>query len=294
MFIAAALFGVLLAESLGLFQSSSAVSAVSGAVDRTLRAGASQPGSAQSEMATAASPSAIGADAETPGSDSDLIEQNLKLKEENRDLQNRMVAILNWILANFRGKYPLPETYMSKLQITPVTEDFKLHPDAAKLFKVTPVEEGKINDVLAYAEKYLADIESAIITVTNPRPDKFILHIPTFTEEGKKLQEDLYAALEITLGPDRFDRFLTVTEPGLKSSFGHFGEASRTMIFELVYENGENMPRLQIKDGWVVEVGPETRQITAEESTVTNLPSKYIPYMAWMPEYVGSFPVARP
>ncbi len=220
---------------------------------------------------------------------SQLNEENLRLRTQNDELQNRLVAVLNWILANFRGKYPLSEAHMAKLQIPPLTDDYALHPDAMDFLKVTPDEEQKVNDAFAYAHQTLKEIEAAIITVTNPRPDKVILHIPTFPEDGKMLQEDLYAALDTTLGQDRFDRFLQVSETGLKQSFYQFGEASRTMVFELAYDSTSTTPQLKIKDGWVIDLGPNSRQVTAVESYVTNLPPTYNAYLAWLPEYVGMY-----
>lgn len=213
-----------------------------------------------------------------------LQEENRRLATETADLRQRLSAVLNWILTNFRGKYPLPEPLFDRLQITPVTEDYTLHPDVAALFKITPEEEQKINDIFAYARTYLQQIEAALLTVTSPRPDKIILHIPPFVEHGQALREDLYAALEITLGPNRFDRFLRVTESGLKSSFYRFGEASRTLVFELVYAGDAQPPQLKIKDGWIVETGPNQRTIEAVESTVTNVPPQYAAYTAWLPE----------
>jgi hypothetical protein len=220
---------------------------------------------------------------------SQLNEENLKLRTQNNELQSRLVAVLNWILTNFRGKYPLSEAHMAKLQIPPLTEDYTLHPDALDFLKVTPDEEQKVNDAFAYAHKTLEEIEAAIITATNPRPDKVILHIPAFPEDGKLLQDDLYSALDMTLGQDRFDRFLQVSESGLKQNFYQFGEASRTMVFELAYESNSTTPQLKIKDGWVIDLGPNSRQVTAVESYVTNLPTKYNAYLAWLPEYVGMY-----
>ncbi len=220
---------------------------------------------------------------------SQLNEENVRLRAQNHELQGRLVAVLNWILENFRGKYPLSEIHMAKLQIPPITEDFTLHPDALDFLKITPDEERKVNDAFAYARRTLEEIEAAIITVTNPRPDKVILHIPPFPEDGKVLQEDLYAALDATLGEDRFDRFLQVSETGLQQSFYRFGEASRTMVFELAYDAHSATPQLKIKDGWVIDLGPNSRRVTAVESFVTNLPGKYNAYLAWLPDYVGAY-----
>ena len=218
-----------------------------------------------------------------------LAEENRQLKQQNRELQGRLSAIMNWILANFRGKYPLSEGQMSRLQLQPVNGDFTLSDEVTDFLKVTPVEKEDINDALAYARDYLSQIEAALITVTNPRPDKVILHIPTFPEEGKALQEDLYSAIDVTLGPTRFDRFLTVAETGLKSNFSYFGEASRTMVFELAYAQDGGSPMLKIKDGWVIEIEPGLRSVTATETYVTNLPAGYAGYLSWLPEYVSAY-----
>lgn len=284
------LFALLLGDSLGLFFG---------------RAGAKPPGSIDLKNAgRASSEQPVGGTAKRleesvfgaadPVADlaikaSRLNEDNLKLRTQNHELQNRLVAVLNWILSNFKGKYPLSEAYMAKLQIPPLTDDFTLHPDALDFLKVTADEEQKVNDAFTYAHQTLQEIEAAIITITNPRPDKVILQIPAFPEDGKALQDDLYAALDTTLGPDRFDRFLQVSETGLKKSFYEFGEASRTMVFELVYVGDSAEPQLKIKDGWVIELGPNSRSVTAVESYVTNLPPKYNAYLAWLPEYVGMY-----
>lgn len=228
-------------------------------------------------------------DAETAAARDGLADENRQLKEENRQLQGRLTAVMNWILATFRGKYPLSESHMSRLQLAPLDGDFMLSDEVTDFLKVTPVEKEDINDALAYAKDSLAQIEAAIITVTNPRPDKVILHIPTFPEEGKALQDDLYSAMDVTLGPARFDRFLTVAETGIKSNFAYFGEASRTMVFELAYAEDGSAPQLKIKDGWVIEVGPHTRSVTATETYVTNLPAGYSAYLSWLPDYIAGY-----
>lgn len=284
------LFGVLFVQSFGLFERGAVrpVAAKAAMPDRT-------PAAAPAVSPSAAAPAPVRAEnpaAPEPSLTSEigrLRAENEALRGENLSLRARLIAVLNWMLANFRGKYPLPESFMSKVQLTPLTADFALHPDVIELLKITPDEQQNINDILQYARKYLTDIEAAVITVTNPRPDKVILHVPTFAEDGQVLKEDLYGALQVTLGPNRFDRFLKVSENGLKSSFYEFGEASRTMVFEMVYEPGQDMPQLKIKDGWVVELDPNTRTVTAMESVVTNLPPKYLAYLAWLPDYLVTY-----
>ena len=284
------LFALLIGDSLGLFGGRSSAKPPASMEWKNLgRASSEKPVGGTAKRSEESVFGAADPMADLAIKASRLNEENLKLRTQNNELQNRLVAVLNWILANFKGKYPLSETYMSKLQIPPLTEDYTLHPEALNFLKVTPDEEQKVNDAFAYARQTLEEIEATIITVTNPRPDKVILHIPAFAEDGKVLQEDLYAALDATLGQDRFDRFLQVSETGLKQSFYQFGEASRTMVFELAYKSNSTTPQLKIKDGWVIELGPNSRQVTAVESYVTNLPPKYNAYLAWLPEYVGMY-----
>lgn len=293
---AGVLFALLMGDSLGFFagRDGDRPPAVSG-LRNDSRSLPVRPGADPARQALAGTSGAADPAADLAMRASQLNEENLKLRTQNNELQNRLVAVLNWILANFRGKYPLSEAHMAKLQIPPLTDDYTLHPDALDFLKITPDEEQKVNDAFAYAHQTLEEIEEAIITVTNPRPDKVILHIPPFPEDGKVLQEDLYAALDTTLGQDRFDRFLQVSETGLKQSFYQFGGASRTMVFELAYDSTSTTPQLKIKDGWVIDLGPNSRQVTAVESYVTNLPPKYNAYLAWLPEYVGMYaaPKAR-
>ena len=281
------LFALLMGDSLGFFAGWSAANSSASTELKNASAGQSV-GWSDPRIGKSAS-GAVDPVADLAAKASQLNEENVRLRTQNNELKSRLVSVLNWILENFRGKYPLSEAHMAKLQIPPMTDDYTLHPDALSFLKVTPDEEQKVNDAFAYARQTLDEIEAAIITVTNPRPDKVILHIPTFPEDGKVLQEDLYAALDTTLGQDRFDRFLQVSESGLKQSFYQFGEASRTMVFELAYDSESTTPQLKIKDGWVIDLGPNSRQVTAVESFVTNLPAKYNGYLAWLPDYVGMY-----
>ena len=287
---AGVLFALLIGDSLGLFGTRSGANPSAAAeLKNSSKTLSAQPAGAKVSRSGESAFGAADPVADLAIKASQLNEENLRLRTQNSELQNRLVAVLNWILTNFRGKYPLSEAHMAKLQIPPLTDEFTLHPDALDFLKITPDEEQKVNDAFAYARQTLDEIEAAIITVTNPRPDKVILHIPTFPEDGKLLQDDLYAALDTTLGQDRFDRFMQVSETGLKQNFYQFGEASRTMVFELAYEGDSTTPQLKIKDGWVIDLGPNSRQVTAVESFVTNLPTKYNSYLAWLPEYVGMY-----
>ncbi|OQA29400.1 MAG: hypothetical protein BWY59_00338 [Verrucomicrobia bacterium ADurb.Bin345] len=219
----------------------------------------------------------------------DLAEENRRLRSANAALDDKLSEILNWILVNFRGKFPLPEALVSRVKLMPMLDNGVLNPEVGTLLRVTADEEDRMNDAFAFASDYMREIEAAILTVDQPKPGKVILHIPTFQADGEFLKGDLYNALEATLGTARFQQFLKVSEDGLKEHFYQFGEAARTMVFELTYVGNDPQPRLLIKDGYVVEIGPDARRVSAVESVVTNLPPKYTAYIAWLPEYVSAY-----
>jgi hypothetical protein len=263
--------------------------------DRPTAAKATQPPPTPASPDRTRTAASSGAPSMTPEplSARELAEENRKLREANALLQERLRAVLNWILANFRGRFPIPETLFSRVQISPLTDDDQLNPEIAELLRLSPDETERLNDAFAYALDYISHIEAAILTATEPRAGKIILHIPTFKENGQLLKEDLYAALETTLGSDRFARFRKVAENGMLRRFYHFGEASRTMVFELAYEENDPQPRILIKDGYILELAPGVREITATETVATNIPQKYAAYLAWLPEYFTTPPRAQ-
>jgi hypothetical protein len=220
----------------------------------------------------------------TPDDIESVLRENRRLSATNEKLQGQLVQILNWILANYKGKYPLPEKHFPKLKLAAVTEDYALNPDVAELLRITPEEEAMINDALAYAEAVVKIIEDESTTLASPNPDKVIVRIPAFPEEGAIVREDLYGALEITLGAHRFDRLMDVSEEELENSYHRFGDASRTIIFQLVYGDEDELPQLTIKDGWIIQEEDGTRLIQATESTVDVLPSEYADYADSLPQ----------
>lgn len=211
-----------------------------------------------------------------------------ELQRENDILRGRLNDLLQWILTNFRGKYPLPEAFMTRVRVNPLSEDFTLHPDAAELMQVTPEEAAMIDDAFGMGADWLREIEAATIQVRSPYPGKTVLSIPPFEEEGALLRDDLHGALEATLGADRFDRFLAFSGEDLAAGFNYYGEASRTLIFE-VLSDGVSDPQLVIRDAMVVPEGENTHRIEATEATVTNLPSRYFHYLSWLPDYVAAY-----
>ncbi len=219
-----------------------------------------------------------------------LEKENRELRAYSRATGQQYEELANWVLKNMRGRFPLKERFVSRLKFSPLSEDFSLHPDVAEFLDVTENEQGLLNDAFVYGRGALAELESTYISVTQAAPDRVTLHIPPFEQEGGALREDLYGALASVLGPTRFDRLIEVSEEELAKNYHYFGQAARTMIFELTAsENPKEAPYLVIKDGWVIPNGPDQRSIQATESAVRELPPAYATYMAWLPDFVVAY-----
>jgi len=213
-----------------------------------------------------------------------LIAENQRLTILNDKLESQLTDFLNWVLVNFQGKHPLPLEQLKKLKLTAVASDFCLHPEVAEFLNITAEEQSMINDVFGYTEKLLREIEWDNLSVTAPSASKHILYIPTFYEEGTALREDLYAALETTLGGPRFDRLIDVSQSDLETSFHHFGDAAHTIVFEARYVENDDTPYLYIKDGWITDSANGQRVISAVESSTTALPEQYTQYAEFLPD----------
>lgn len=216
-----------------------------------------------------------------------------QLAAENADIRQQLESLMNWVLANVRGKYPLPERMVTNLAVAAVNKDFTLSGDVAELLRVTPEERSMVDDALVTTRQNIAVIESDVMQVAESGPDKVKLYVPPYEEEGLAAREDLYAALEVTLGASRFDRFMDVANKSLEEQYNYFGRAARTMTFEVAYPSDQSIPPyLVIRDGWDIPDGQSSHTIQIKESSVYELPPAYLAYLNLMPANVASY--ARP
>jgi hypothetical protein len=229
-------------------------------------------------------PAAVQAPAQPlPARDPELEDQIATLQREKDQIQQQLTDFLQWLLVNYKGKYPLPESFMAKLRLSPVSGDLTLNREVAELLKITAEEEALINDAFVGTEQLLTEVQSALMTIREERPDRVVVHIPAFSEEGGLVKDDLLLALESTMGPERFDRFLEVGEKELDETFQKFGQRARTIIFEVVYPpEAHAAPLLRIKDGWIEDDGPGRKIVTATQSIVEELPDEYLAYINWL------------
>jgi hypothetical protein len=214
-----------------------------------------------------------------------------QLEMENARLRSRLDDMLNWILDNVRGTFPLPEDQMANLRLVPVDEDMAVSGDIAQLLRLNEEEVGRLDAAFLGTRSVLQDLEAENISVEKPAENQVVLNIPPYGEEGQLVREELYGELKKTLGTARFDRFLQVASTGLDEKFEYFGDVDRTLQFEAMEDEKSGTSQLFVRDERVLpsKADPLRQDITASERIVTELPAEYYPYWNWLPEYVTRF-----
>lgn len=225
-------------------------------------------------------------------SQKELLERKaFQLEMENARLRGRLDDMLNWILDNVRGTFPLPEGQMAHLRLVPVDTNMAVSDDVAQLLRLNDEEVDRLDAAFMGTKALLQDLETENISVDQPSESQVVLNIPPYAEDGQLVREELYGELKKTLGAARFDRFLQVAGTGLDEKFEYFGEADRTLQFEAVQDAVSGDSQLFVRDERVVpnRDDPLRQDITASERIVTELPQEYYHYWNWLPDYVTRF-----
>ena len=210
---------------------------------------------------------------------------------ENARLRGRLDDMLNWILDNVRGTFPMPEDQMGNLRVVPVDDDMAVSDDLVQLLRLGDEEVDRLDAAFMGTRAVLQDLEAENIAVDEPAENQVVLSIPPYAEEGGLVREELYGELKKTLGAARFDRFRQVAEAGLDEKFEYFGEVDRTLQFEAMQDEASGVAQLFVRDERVLpsKDDPLRQDITASERIVTELPAEYYPYWNFLPEYVTRF-----
>lgn len=248
---------------------------------------ASAPAPAVQEVrATISAPAKVEPKPETATAPQELQEA----RRAQREASGRYEELANWVLANMRGRFLLKEKHVGRLRFIPVSDDFKVHPELAEFLAVDDRETGLLNDILQYGRTTLLDLQNRFLVATQPAPETAVLFIPPFEKEGAGLREDLYAAMRSILGPDRFSRMIAVSEEELARAYDYFGAASRSVAFQLVPgEKPRDPPHLVIRDSWMIQKDESRRVTETSEQAVRELPARYTPYLAWLPDFVSFY-----
>ncbi|NCD34384.1 MAG: hypothetical protein EOL87_13345 [Spartobacteria bacterium] len=213
--------------------------------------------------------------------------QNQLLQQENNRLQKQLGELINWMLQNYRGRYPVPEHQLTNMLLSAINEqNFTPHNDLVEFLRLTATEQAMLSDAFQFGQEQLNQIIASNITVLTDNSGKTTLYIPPFPEEGDILKNDLYQAISLSLDPARFDKFIDVAEQRFNQSFYYFGEAAHTLVFEPIYIDESSPLQWSIKDAWIIQQDDTSRSVQAMESTVTNIPASYLPFREFLPEYM--------
>ncbi len=212
------------------------------------------------------------------------------LRQENRvstlrhtKLTHQHEDLLNWILRNYSGKFPLPEEQLHKLKLQPLDEAYGLHEDLESFLHITDDEKKAISDTFIYTRAVMDAIEMERMEITFLTPQHAVLTIPPYPEEGARIQASLLANLEAALGKDRYAWFYDVSNEALEKGFHFFGRATRTLTFEVDYPDEQESPIITINDGWIREDG-EKWIVHAEEVQVAKPAEEYISFLSALPD----------
>ena len=239
-----------------------------------------------------ASAPAAGVLSAAPAADRDWLERKaFQLEMDNARLRGRLDDMLNWIIENVRGTFPLPDAQMANLRLVPVDADMATSADLIQVLRLNDEEVNRLDDAFQGTRSVLQELETENISVAEPTETQVVLNMPPYAEEGQLVREELYGELKKTLGAARFDRFLQVAGTGLAEKFEYFGEADRTLQFEAVQDEASGAAQLFVRDERVLpgKDDPLRQDIVASERIVTELPEEYYPYWNWLPETVTRF-----
>ena len=239
--------------------------------------------------APAAAPAAPAAPA--AAADRDLERKAFRLEMENAKLRARLDDMLNWIIDNVRGTFPLPDHQMANLRIAPVDTNLATSADLAEILRLDDEEIFLLDSAFLGTQSVLRELEAEKISVDRPAEKQTVLSIPPYAEEGELVREELYGELKRTLGAGRFDRFLQIASAGLDESFDHFGAADRTLEFEEVTDVATGEAQLYVRDERVLpnKDDPRRQDVVASERLVAELPGEYVAYWNWLPDYVTRY-----
>ena len=91
---------------------------------------------------------------------------NQQLLNDHAKLQDRYNSMLTWMMDNYRGKFPLPERLVKRLQIVPLDDKGEISADLAEVLKLSDDEKTQMMDVIKYVRANLEYTERERARIT--------------------------------------------------------------------------------------------------------------------------------
>lgn len=221
-----------------------------------------------------------------------LARKAFQLEMDNARLRGRLEDMLNWIVANLKGTFPLPDNQIANLRLLPMDESLEgVSEDLIRLLRLNDTEIDSLDTAFIGTHTLLRDLEEAGIAVESPSPNQVVLNIPAFADEGHEAREELYAELKRALGTPRFNLLLQVAEDGLDEQFENFGDQERILEFEALTDPAGGGEQLFVRDERArpSKKDPFRVDLTTSERIVTELPPEYYTYLHWLPASIMRF-----
>lgn len=204
-----------------------------------------------------------------------LHDANTGLARENEALRSQLSALLKWILDNFRGRYPVPEHLVQRLDVPALTEEFRVHDDLAALLRMTPEERARLDAAFQSARLMADAAEAAVTRAAVPSASELVIEIPPHEEQGDGIRRHLMAALDAALGTNRAPWAAAAAARDFDRRFGSFGREHRTVRFELAYPEGGGEPWIRIRDERMSTESDGRQRRESVEMTTERLPPEY-------------------
>lgn len=167
----------------------------------------------------------------------------LALRKENRALRAENAQLRLSALAGASNAKPAEPAGLDKLQWlaamkrqgiletpVPVMDGRgKVDPKFADLFHLTPAEASAMQAALDSARTRLNALAQANAKVVEDSPNRFVLSVTPFPEEGGQVYDETFASLARVLGSEREAIFLALSANQFEGEFQQFGAAPRTV-----------------------------------------------------------------
>lgn len=214
-----------------------------------------------------------------------------ELERDNAELRRRLDEMLNWIIENIQGRYPLPEAQMKNLRVAPVDTNLLTSEDLIEILRLTPEEVERMDDTFWAVHALLQELADAdMIILDDSSPERLHLHSPPYGLDGAEASAVLYDELLATLGKARFARFLQISADELNRQFDYFGDRDRILDFQLLTSDSGDAA-LFIADETAVQDpdDPMLQHISGTERVVDALPPEYAAFADRLPPLLAPF-----
>jgi hypothetical protein len=205
------------------------------------------------------------------------------LEQENFRLRQQLHNVLQWILDNFRGRYPIPEHLVDRLHVTTLNDDFTVHDEFASLVRLSPEERRQLDAAFQAAHGMTLSIYADVLRATVPSPTELVLEIPPHELQGDLVRQHIRGALRTILGDVRLPWAEAAATNDLAHRFGYFGHGTRTIRFQLVEGDEGTESRLRVRDEHSMEDPGGGRTVTIREFSTDQLPHDYESLLQLLP-----------